>query len=187
MELPGHVSAIKFYGRPVRQVQQPGGSELCFAAMAAAILEVDIPEADLAIRQDGLCDPEGKVGWFMKQQNILVGSGCVIIDPLPDTKTGDADAEEVAGLIDAEHSQGTPVALLHKKNDDPGDNQYHWLLVTGQWQNIAGRTLAYGIMDPLNERHTQMDPEQLKSLVNQSQSVGGVLACGLTVLPPPLH
>jgi hypothetical protein len=162
----------------IKHVAQPPESELCFAAIISAVSGASVLEAHRALMDSRLSEEDGKTNPFVGTKKLEVAGSMVSIDPLEEADT----PESVMGLIDEQLIAARAVTLLHKKNNSPTDEHYHWSLLTGFFQEENnGPKLAMRVIDPLREHHTFVRREQIAGMIGRSMDFMGVYAYALSV------
>jgi hypothetical protein len=146
------MKSVEFRGYTnVEYVEQPPGSEQCFAAIISGVSGVPIHESQAALYDSNLVDENGGVGGLFMETSLQVGTNEVAITPL---EAADGP-ETVLDQIDEQLNTGKAVALLYKKTANPEDGRYHWILLTG-YHEVESEKGAFLVMDPL--RDSELDP-----------------------------
>lgn len=152
--------------RNFQYVEQPPGSEQCFAAIVSAVSGAELHESQAALYQGGFVDEDGGTGMFWMETDLEVAGEHVEIVPL-EAPAAPEKAEEVQKfmeLLDQQFAEGKAVALLYKKTGDIEDARYHWMLLTGS-RSTDG---AIHVMDPLRDPEEQVEPGEETRYVSRT-------------------
>jgi hypothetical protein len=160
--------ATRYVGQTgIKQLQQPGGSELSFAAIIAAVASEHIHSAHEALVKSGISSAAGRSFVPRGQTELTIGNAMVT--------TKSYICSEAALLLEAikyKHNANQTVALLQKENSDPADPHHHWSLVAGHYEN-EGQIMLFSLMDPHQAQRTYVDPAELSAQVDQTIAYNG--------------
>lgn len=183
--------AAEFVGyTDVHHVQQPEGSEQCFAAILSAVTGAQIHESQAALFQNGLVEDDGSTGLLFGPTELRVNEQVVTIEPIE--HDGD-DPETILGEIDEQFVAGRAVVMLYKKSAASADRQYHWSLLTGYTEH-EGQKGAIHVIDPLREHATYLGRHVVRDMIGRSlppadsdrpleETARGVFIYGLSSAP----
>lgn len=171
----------EFIGRTdIKHVAQPEGSELCFATILSSVTNSDINTVHQNLTKNQLSSEDGSTHAPMASVSINLEKVKLAVDPIVTPLEFDISSSEVMDRIYEEFNHNNPVALMHKKNGDMEDAQYHWSLLLGR--HIKGGTTEYlTVMDPLQPAMMQLSPAVIENCVTNSLNFVGVGACALSV------
>lgn len=172
----------EFVGNPnIPHVQQPAGSEQCFVAIVAAVTGGEVEPAQTALQAAAIVGEDGSAAPIVGRKVVEVGDKQLTIEPVFGAFDEAEGPEDVIGLIDEQFVAARAVALLYKKTDGP--STYHWTLLTGNFQDDAGETIATEVMDPLRDRKESFVPRRVARMIERSLEDMGVFAYAISSEP----
>lgn len=178
----------RFVGNPtLSQVRQPEGSELCFAALSASVSGEALSDVDQALRQAFLSEADGSTSPPFGDKRVVLGdSGKTLsIEVVQGYDQEASDVEGVIKNIDAKLREGTPVALLFNKTDDPEIARLHWVLLTGYtYARDSDIIEGVSIMDPEREDKYLANPLEVVEMIDRSMGTTGVFAYAMSLETP---
>lgn len=167
-----------------RHVRQPEGSEKCFAAIVASVADLDIDTAHQALTKSELSEPDGSTKPILLPTKLpLCEASTLSIEPLVKPTSSLKNTASSLSVIYDEIDVKHPVALLHKKTDDPADNRHHWILLTSR-DFEHDKSYMVGVMDPLDTRSALCPARRIENLVSRSINYAGISACALVLEKP---
>jgi len=168
----------------IMHVRQPEGSEKCFAAIVASVADLDIDTAHDALTKSQLSGPDGSTPPILLSKKISLGEVSTLsIEPLVKPADRLDDAASALSVICDEIDVKNPVALLHKKTEDPADGRHHWMLITSRIFDMDTTHLV-GVMDPLKSDREFYKAPDIEDIVDRSLKYAGISACALVLEKP---
>lgn len=175
--------SYKAVGNPeVLHVQQPAGSELCFAALSAAASGVTVDAAHEALTGAYLSEDDGSTPPpFEQVTEVAIANATLRIVAIQGYEQEASDTAGVISNIDESLQQGQAVALLYKKSTEPSSGM-HWVLLTGYRIHEDGSVIGVEVMDPLHVDNLVLDPLEVTDMIERSMQADGVFAYSLEVV-----
>lgn len=170
----------EFIGRTdIKHIAQPEDSDLCFATIATTLTGGDIEGAHRGLVRSNLSQEDGLTVAPMQAVAVALEGVELKVDPIVTPLEFEISSDEVMQRIYEQFDQKNPVALMHKKNTKPDDNEYHWSLLVGR--EVSQKATEYiTVMDSMQPAMAQLRPEMIEDLIDRSLNYAGVGACALS-------
>jgi hypothetical protein len=181
--------AIKFTGpEGLQHVKQPTDTELCFAAVVAAVVGTTVEAAHYAMVRGDISDPDGTtLAPFSAKQVPIDETGLLHIEPVQTPMEGAEDTAGAIELIERQLQARKAVALLALHQKLGGEDFYHWTLLAGLSEDETTKAVAsIRVMNPLADRMTEEPIEDFTRFIDRSMPFPGVCAYVIEFQPTPI-
>lgn len=166
----------------VQHLQQPAGTDLCFATMLtgyAGLGADQIARVHTQLVGGEVSDESGLTGFFAVKSTFEVDGGQVVLDPIATPFNGVEETDEVIHEIDQRHRIGSAVALLYNRSRQPGEISGHWIAISGH-EMVNGVRRSYTLLDPVQQKAENAQATAVSNMVRRSVDSMGIFAYAMS-------